>query len=805
MIDPRHALVSDRAAEAWTDAFPLGNGHLGAMSFGRPGTDRLQINDSGVWRGGPHPRRSADGAHESFLAARTAALAGDLDAAEEHVRALQSGDSQMYQPYLDLRIAERADAGGVAVQRVLDLRTAVARTVLGEGPATREVLTAVSAADDVLLDVRTYPSATDLDLQVTSLHRQQVRVQAGEAGRLVLIGRLQVAAAVDPDAGGDSPAREPAAFDESVHASWALEVRSDGALEPDGDALRVRGARRLELRLVSATQFALDGALRHGDHAALEAEVVTHLEDLAARPVEELLARAEAAHRALYDRTELDLAPGAERGGGPVTTEARLVAAQQGTAGTAELADLVALLAHMGRYLLISGGRGANPPLNLQGIWNEEAVPAWFCDYTTNINLEMNYWPAGPANLLEIGEGLTTWSGRLAVQGQEVAREVYGARGWTVHHNSDRWGYAGPVGDGGNRPKWSFWPLGGAWVAITVVDLHRFGGREVPAPVRELLVGACRFVLDLLVEMPDGSLGTAPATSPENVFAVPGGAEHEVHVSTTSDLALAREALTSLIEVAALEDPALTGRARDALARIPREPILASGLIAEWSDPAFTDPEPLHRHQSHLIGLHPGTSLDPETDPERGRAARASLLARGFESTGWSLAWRICLAARLGDAELAHRFVRRFLHPVDLEPVARRVSTSDGGVYRTLLCAHPPFQIDGNFGALAGILELLLQSHRTTDAGTRRLDLLPAVPEDWPRGEARGLRARGGVVVDLAWDEEEVRATLQAPAPIAVEVRCGAATAALDLAAGESARLRLTRSRTGFGQEEERR
>ncbi|MFC0674070.1 glycosyl hydrolase family 95 catalytic domain-containing protein [Brachybacterium hainanense] len=803
MPDPRHSLFSDRPAEAWTDAFPLGNGHLGAMVFGRPGADRIQVNDSGVWRGGPRPRSLAPGAAEHLAAARTAVLAGDLGSAEEHTRRMQSGDAQMYQPYLDVLVTSAQDPSS-RVERELDLADALARTrMTAPGGEVLEVLSTISAADDVLLEQRLFSAPTDVSVAVTSLHEQQLRRQdpgpvAGPAARLV--GRLAVAAAVDPDAGGNSPSRPAESFAQTVHASWVLEVRTDGELCAGDASLRIRGARRLELRLLSATQFALDGALRVPDAEALEAEVLARADALAGTEATVLMARAAQTHRELYARTELDLAPGTDRSGPPTTTEARLVSARSGDASPAEIADLVALLAHFGRYLLITGGRGQNPPLNLQGIWNEDPNPPWFSDYTTNINLEMNYWPAGPANLVEVGEGLTTWSQLLAQQGARVAREVYGARGWTLHHNSDRWGYAGPVGDGEDHPKWSFWPLGGAWVTSTLVDLHRFTAAGVPAAVRELLVDCCRFVLDLLVEMPDGTLGTAPSTSPENTFRTPDGAVHEVHVSTTSDLALIRDVLESLLDLAPGADTELTGRARSALAHLPREQILPSGLIAEWSDPALADPEPLHRHQSHLIGLFPGTALDPQTDPERGAAARESLLARGFESTGWSLAWRICLAARLADGELAERFVRRFLHPVDLEPAGKRFSTSEGGVYRTLLCAHPPFQIDGNFGALAGILELLLQSHRsasstgrTDEPGPRRLDLLPALPESWPRGTARGLRARGGVVVDLRWDEHEVHADLRADPgrtdPIALEVHGAGRPQSLVLAPGGSASL----------------
>lgn len=571
----------------------------------------------------------------------------------------------------------------------------------------------------------------------------------------------------------------------------------------------IRGARRLELRLVSRTQFALDGSLRASDRAELEQQARATIDALADQPADHLWERAASAHAELYQRTELDLLPDPDpspasdaasdpgtASAQPPTTEQRLQNLRAGAASAAEEASLVCLLAHMGRYLLITGGRGDTPPLTLQGIWNELPNPPWGCDYTININLEMNYWPAGPANLLETGDGLTRWTSLLADQGRDVARQVYGADGWTAHHNSDRWGYAGPVGDGEDLPRWSFWPLGGAWVMLTLVDLHRFTAGPLPEPVARILADACRFLLDLLIPLPDGSLGTAPSTSPENGFARPDGSRHEVHVSTTSDLALIRELLHDLLELAPREDPELSARARAALPRIPAEPILPSGLIAEWSDPDLTDPEPLHRHQSHLIGLFPGRGLDPRQDPARGEAARRSLIARGFESTGWSLAWRICLAARLEDGDLAARFVRRFLRPVPERGVDGRPG-HEGGVYRSLLCAHPPFQIDGSFGALTGILEMLLQSHRTTElpvgrlsegpaenpaeATTHVLELLPALPAAWSTGRVRGLRARGGVVVDLTWDDGGVRAVLHSSIPAVIQVRCGPRTRTVEL------------------------
>lgn len=772
-LDPRHHLLDRAPARDWTDAYPIGNGHLAAMVFGDPQQDRLQVNDAGVWRGRPDPRSLPAGAAAAVLEAREAALRGDVQAADAATRRTQSGNAQMYQPFLDLRIHRPAGGSPPATSaRMLDLRSGWAITIAEQLRA----VTGVSMADDVLLDRRVLGSPTDLALSVSSPHEQSVAARAAcHPGAVVLVGALRVGASVDPDAGGDDAVRTPGSFTESVHASWALELRSDGTASADlaapAPSIRVHGATWVELRLVSATQFAADGTLRVPDAAALEAEVLDHLHRLAPLGHAELATRAEEAHRELYERVDLDLAapsgptpsPYRDRSPAAMPTTAQRLDDLRADPEHADGPDLVALLAHMGRYLLISGGVGEGPPLNLQGIWNESTAPPWFSDYTININTEMNYWPSGPGQLPEVLPVLRTWLELLSRQGERVAREVYGARGWTAHHNSDRWGFAAPVGDGQDRPQWSFWPLGGAWLTSTLVDLLRFTP-EGPSPAAALAQGAARFVLDLLIELPDGTLGTAPSTSPENQFVLPDGAAGEVHVSTTSDLAIIRQLLTDLLEISRTTEveEELLELAEAALSRLPGERVLPSGLIAEWSDDELTDLDPHHRHQSHLIGVYPGTGLDPRRDPALGQAARSSLVERGFESTGWSLAWRICLAARLEDAELGHRFLQRALHRVDADGTDPVTGGISGGVYSSLLCAHPPFQIDGNFGALAGVCEMLLQSHRVQD-GRRELSLLPALPAAWSTGRARGLGARGGAVVDLGWTPRRVELAVHLP------------------------------------------
>ena len=759
----------DRPAGNWDEALPVGNGRLGAMVFGGIDEERIALNVDTLWSGGPHDAGVTDGPRLLDEVREQYTVQGDRMAAAALTTRLQGPDSESYQPLGDLWLrwparAARHPAGadsasspsqagrvaGNGYRRSLDLRTAIVSvTCQDNGPGRRDIL---ASHPDQLIVVRIRAAAghhLDLVVDFTTPHHEIER-STEPAGRLVATGRVPWH--VDPPHHGYP---EPVRYREGhgMLFGLAVDVRfGQGRAEGRDGVLAVTGAPEITVLIAASTSYRGWGVQPGDDRDEVIRRCAAVLDAAADRSPDEITQRHVDDHGVLYDRVALAVHGAADSGGDNLSalpTDERVRRVQQGASDT----GLETLLFDYGRYLLIASSRPGSQPANLQGVWNEEVQPSWSCDYTTNINVQMNYWAAETTGLPECHLPMADLIEALAQSGARTARELYGCRGWVVHHNTDLWKATWPVqGD----PMWAMWPMGAAWLCRHLVDHADFTGdgeflvqRAWPA-VRD----AARFLLDFLVEDPDGRLISFPSTSPENTFRDVEGRRQCLDASPTMDRWIMLELFGSVLDVAqrtGLGDETFLTEVRSALKQIPVPQVGRDGRLLEWSEP-FDEFEPGHRHLSHLYGLYPGDEIDVVMTPDLALAARRSLefrLAHGSGQSGWSCAWALCLWARLGDGQGAREAMRRML--------ASHIAPN-------LLGLHPPriFQIDGNLGYTAGIAEMLVQSHRSM------LRLLPALPPSWPNGRVRGLRIRGAATVDLSWADgrlAEATITGQRPEP----------------------------------------
>jgi alpha-L-fucosidase 2 len=777
----KNTLWYKQAAKYFEESLPLGNGRIGAMVFGGADSDKIFLNDITLWSGEPVNPNMNPEAHTHIAAIRAALQKEDYKQAEQLQKKVQGKFSESYAPLGTLYLDFGHNTNPENYRRELNLSNAIAKTTFKyqDTEFSREYF--VSNPDKVLA-IRvsgTKKGQLNFKIRLNSLLKNVV---SSKDKTLNMSGRAPIKA--QPNYLGNIANAVVSVDERGTRFATLIGVKTnDGTVMSTDTTLEVSQATEAFVYVSIATSF--NGYNKNAASEGLDEQSIAaqQLNKAMAQPFDELKKRHIADYQKFFGRVNLDLGSTTAP---DLPTDERL----KRYALNNEDRNLEVLYFQFGRYLLISSSRTLGVPANLQGLWNPHLRPPWSSNYTININLEENYWLAENTNLSELHLPLMSFIKNLSETGKITAKTFYGvSKGWAAAHNSDIWAMSNPVGDfGKGDPMWANWNMGGTWLSTHLWEHYAYT-QDIDFLRKDgypLMKGASEFCLNWLVEDKNGRLITSPSTSPENQYKTPDGFRGATFYGATSDLAMIRELFTQTILASQILkiDKSFRDSLSMALDKLHPYQVSQKGHLQEWYHD-WEDADPKHRHQSHLFGLYPGSQISPQATPTLADACRKSLEIKGDETTGWSKGWRINLWARLLDGNHAYKMIRELMKYVEPDGMKTNYARG-GGTYPNLFDAHPPFQIDGNFGGSAAFAEMLVQS------SIGQIVLLPALPDAWPDGSVSGLCARGGFEISMKWkNKKPLNVTIYSKKGGQTSIHFGDKTKKISLKAGQSLTLSM--------------